>query len=110
MTDAQPNLDSWDDFSGVYLKADEVKDYPLKIVPTNIEAEFQDGKPKVSIEFQYKNRQRKMGMNSTNLDIVKKSGLMPRQIIGKTLVFEKTKVRNPTSNTIVDSFILDKIE
>ena len=110
MSDKQPSLENWDDFSGVYLKADEVKAFPLVIVPTHIEAEFSEGKTKVSIDFLHKDRERKMGINKTNLEMIKAKGLMPKEIVGKKLSFGKCKVRNPSTNLMVDSFILEAIE
>lgn len=106
----KPNLDGWDDFSGDFLKCENVKEFPLIIVPVDVESEFRDGKPKLSVVFEYQGKNRKMGINKTNQEVIKKNNLSPRGIIGKKLTFSKIKVRDPTKNAMVDSFFLEKIE
>jgi len=108
--EGQIDLNSWDDFAGVYLKPENVKQFPLVIVPTNIVAYMRDKSLKTDIDFEYNGKQRKMGLNRTNLKVIRKAGIVPIAVIGKKLTFEKIKVRNPTTQEMVDSFMLVKIE
>ena len=107
----QPDLNSWDDFAGEYLKTEFVTDFPLIVVPTKLEAGYdKDDKPRLTINFLYKGKNKKLELNRTNQTFIRNSKLMPKQIIGKKLYFDKVKVRNPSTNSQVDSFLLVKIE
>jgi len=111
MDEQKPNLDNWNDFAGVFLKCDLIKEWPLIVVPIKVEAGFEEGKAKLIIEFLYMNRNWKLGLNKSNQEILRKSGLVsPNAIVGKKLTFEKIKARNPTLNLMVDSLILTKVE
>jgi hypothetical protein len=105
----QINLEVWDDFTGEYIKTDIVKKYPVTFVPVSLEAEKIEDKLKLVITFQYNERDWKLNLNKTNQNFIRSKGLMPKQIIGKQLVFDKIKVRNPSTNTQVDSFIITDI-
>lgn len=107
-----PKLDNWGDFvsDGEYLKASEVKEFPLVVVPIHIYAQFDEGKAKISIEVEYQGRKRKIGLNKTNQNVIKNAGLMPKDIIGLKLTFNKIRVNNPVTKTAVDSFELSKVE
>tara|TARA_R100000789_G_C3003023_1_gene149386 strand:- start:914 stop:1243 length:330 start_codon:yes stop_codon:yes gene_type:complete len=106
----QPNLNNWNDFSGEYLKPGDIKVFPLVIVPTKIDAIWKENKPQITLSFEYEGRVRKLGLNKTNQDVVKKAGVMPKDIIGKKLSFSKIQVRNPQLNKMVDGFMLTKVE
>lgn len=106
MEERQPSIDNWDDFSGEYLKVENVEKFPLEVVPVNVSAIFLEGKPKLTMDFLFKERNRKMSLNRTNQDFIKRKGLAPKAIIGKKLVIDKCKVRNPSTNTMVDSFLI----
>jgi hypothetical protein len=111
MDEQKPNLDNWNDFCGDFLKIELVKEFPMIVVPVKVEAGFEEGKAKLIIEFELMGRSWKMGLNKTNQDVLRKSGLVsPNAIVGKKLTFDKIKARNPTLNTMVDSFILVKVE
>jgi hypothetical protein len=108
----EANLDGWADFSGTWLKVDLVKTFPLVVVPTKVEAvKSDDGlKFQLVITFEYLGKEWKLGLNKTNQTIIRQANLAPKEIIGCKLTFDKTKARNPTSNSLVDSFILSKVE
>ena len=113
MADEEKQLavDNWDDFAGVYMKAEDVKEWPLKVVPKEVSAYIQENKAKLDYVVEYSGRDRKIGINATNREIIKKKKLMPKDVIGKILVFGKIRVRNPSSNEMVDSFeILDILD
>lgn len=106
----QPNLDDWSDFSGVFLKAGDVKEFPLIVVCKNIEAVFDNGKPKLTAVVEYKGKDRKIGLNKTNQNVLRTAGLTPKAIIGKKLTFTKVRANNPITKQAVDSFLLEKVE
>lgn len=111
MTEQQPNLDSWDDFSGEFLKTDLIKEWPVTIVPVTVTSEVDDNKKaRLFITFLYNERDWKMELNKTNQAVIRGEGISPKEIIGKKLTYEKTKVRNPKTNMQVDSFLLVKVE
>lgn len=116
MTEEQQNIeqldqDSWDDFAGIYMKAQDVKEWPVVVVCKDVEAYSQDGKPKLDLIVEYNNRDRKIGINATNRNVLKSNKITsPSAIIGKKLTFIKTKVNNPSTGQPVDSFILDEVE
>lgn len=106
------DLNSWDDFTGEYLKPENVKVFPFQIVPVNVFGEYdeKENKNKLSMEFLFNGRDRKMGLNKTNQDVIRQAKLTPLQIVGKKLTIDKWKVRNPATNQMQDSFIITKIE
>lgn len=104
----QPNLDSWDDFAGDWLKAEYMK-LPAETVCVNVEGINEDGRNKLILILEYKKKQWKFEANKTNQNFIKSKGLTPKQLIGKKVIFDKIKVRNPTSNSMVDSLIIDGI-
>lgn len=105
------DIDSWDDFAGIYMKPEDVKDWPLKVVPKAVEAYLgSDNKPRLDYTTEYGGRDRKIGINSTNRNVIKSKGLTPKQAIGKVLVFDKCRVMNPSTNQKVDSFDLIDIK
>lgn len=105
-----PNLDSWDDFAGEYIKAEFVKKYPAKLVCVNVIGEVEDGRNKLIAEVEYNNRKWKFDLNKSNQAFIRHKGLSPKQVIGKVLVCDKTKVRNPSTNSMVDSLIITEVE
>jgi len=110
MTEEKPDLDRWDDFSGKFIKTDLVK-FPLVIVPVSLDAEYdENNKPRMVIEFSLNGRNWNLELNKTNQNFIRSSGFVPSGIIGKKLTFDTTKVRNPSSNQMVDSFLLTGIE
>lgn len=104
------DVDSWDDFQGVYMKADDVKEWPLKVVPKQVEAYIYDKKAKLDYVVEFNGKDRKIGINVTNRNVIKKHNLTPKQALGKVFVFGKCRVKNPSSNEMVDSFDLVEIK
>jgi hypothetical protein len=108
----KPSKENWDDFSGDYLKPEIVKEWPLVIAVIDIETEFseEDGKPKLTIHTEYNTKKKKFTLNKTNLQIVKKFCKTPKELIGKKLTCSKIKQRNPVTNTMVDSILIETVE
>lgn len=110
--DEQPSLDAWDDFAGSYLKPDLVKEFPVSLPVVNVSSSFtDDGRPLLEIVTEYNGKDWNLNLNKTNQSFLRSKGIKsPKAIIGKLLVFEKMKVRNPSTNSMVDSFILTDIK
>jgi hypothetical protein len=109
--DKQPNLEKWDDFAGEYLKADLIAEFPVKLVPLTINATYDDGRPRLIIEVEYNEKTWKIELNKTNQNFIRSKGIKsPMEIVGKVLSFDKIKVRNPSTNTQVDSLAIIDID
>ena len=105
----QPDLDSWDDFAGDYLKAEFIKEFPCTVICINMYGEVEDGRNKLIAEVEYNERKWKFDLNKTNQSFMRLSKLMPKDLIGKKIVVDKTKVRNPSTGGMVDSLIIVEI-
>ena len=104
-------LESWDAFSGNYLKADEVKSEEDAYVCTNVEVmgEGLDITPVLTLE---RNELPKLfSLNKTNIKFLKKKGIdVPLDLIGRKFYFNKVKVNNPKTGEEVDGLRISKIE
>jgi hypothetical protein len=110
MEEKQPSLEGWEDFAGEYLKADLIKEFPVTLVPVEIDAAFEDGRARLAIKTEYNGKTWKLELNKTNQNFLRANGITsPKAIIGKKLVFDKIKVRNPTTGGQVDSFLIIKV-
>jgi hypothetical protein len=108
--DKQPDLDTWDDFAGDYIKAEFVKEFPCYFVVTGVNGEVEDGRNKLIAEVEYNKRKWKFDLNKTNQGFIRAKKMMPKDIIGKFLFCDKTKVRNPSTGGMVDSLIVVDIK
>lgn len=107
----QPNLDTWDDFAGDFIKADLVQKYPALFVVKDVKANLEDGRPKLLCQIEYNGREWIFDLNKTNQNFVRNSGVKsPKALIGKKLTMAVIKVRNPTTGNLVNSLVIDKIE
>lgn len=110
MENNEINLENWDDFAGDYIKAEHIKEFPGKLVCIGIEGYQQDGKAKLKAEVEYNGKKWKFDLNKTNQNFIKFENLMPKDIIGKVITVDKTKVMNPTIKRMVDSLIIVEID
>lgn len=108
----QGNIESWDDFLGSWLKADSLVTVPAEIVVIAVRAEEnRDGQPQVVLEINYNHKKYDFSLNKTNSAILRKFGLnSPKEAIGKVLVLNKTKVRDPNKKILVDSIFIEAIK
>ena len=108
----QPNLDSWDDFAGEWIKGDLVTEEKPVFVVTGINAEIDDvhGKLRLIADVEYHGRKWKWDINRTNQAFIRSKKLTPKKIIGKKLTLGKTQARNPKTSQIVDSLLITNIE
>lgn len=110
-TKIEPNTDSWLDFAGDFLKAELVKEWPVKLPVVSIKTEFdKDEKARLFINTEYQDKKWKLEINKTNQNFMKLNNIeMPTQIVSKMLTFDKIMVRNPSTNQQVPSFLLSEI-
>lgn len=101
-------IDSWDNIVKNYLKAENLKSSKGFFVAENIEvipSVSEDGKEqnKIEIETFIGKESYVFVPNYTNTKLIKSQIKAPKDVIGKKLYYEKIKVRNPNTNTMVDS-------
>lgn len=106
----KPDLSNWDDYSGEFLKAVIIKEFPAILVCTGVEGFNQDGKNRLVADVEYKQRKWKFDLNKTNQNFLKTKIKSPRELVGLKLTCEKIKTRNPTTNSMVDSLIITDVE
>jgi len=108
----EPNLDSWDDFMGKWLKAEMVKTWPALFIPISVKGTFDandDAHIVYTGEFQHKKKD--WEPNNTNKDILKNLNLQsPKALIGKKVYFKKVMNFNPTIKKKVPSLEIERIE
>ena len=110
--DQNTNLNSWDDFLGSWLKADEVVgDKGLFICMSVRSGEAPDGKPQVILKGMHNNKKYEFSLNATNMTFIKKEAkLIPNQLVDKKIFLVKDKVYNPSLKKRVDGLFIEKIE
>ena len=108
----QPRLDQWNDFAGKFLKADMIKAFPVTLVCANVEGYFDEedvGHLILTLDFEGKKKQ--WEINKTNQKIIKDLKIAsPKALELKKITFGKVKVRNPSTQQMVDSLVIEKIE
>jgi len=105
----RPDLNSWKDFAGDYIKAEFIDDFPAQLPVVDLAGEVEDGRNKMIAEIEHKERSWKFDLNKTNQNFIRSRGLKPIEIIGRILIVEKIKVRNPSTNNMVNSLIITNI-
>ncbi len=104
-------LESWDAFSGNYLKADEVKseEDAYVCVDVQVSGEGVDVQPVLTLE---RNELEKLfTLNKTNIKYLKSQKIVsPRDLIGDKIYFKKVRVNNPKTGDEVDGLRICKIE
>lgn len=111
-TNNTPSLDDWVDFAGDFLKAELVKEWPVRLGVISVTTEFdKDEKARLFITTEYLKKTWKLELNKTNQAVLKKNKIeKPSDIKDRVLTFEKIMVRNPSLNIQVPSFLLIKVE
>lgn len=105
------STDSWDDFAGDYLKAEFIKAFPAILVCVGVEPIQRENGAGLIADVEYNNRTWKFDLNKTNQATIRTSGIAsPKALIGKKILVEKIKVRNPSTNSMVDSLSISQVE
>ena len=107
----QPRLDSWDDFAGDFIKAEFIRKWPAVFIPVDLKAETEDGRNKLILIVEFSGRKWNFDLNKTNQSFLRTNGITsPKMVLGKKLTIDKIKARNPSTNSMVDSLIIIKVE
>ena len=106
------NLDSWDDYLGNWLKPENVPTVPATAIVIGIRSDKDpQDENQVVLTLNYASKKWDFSLNKTNMKFIKETvKLMPKQLKDKKLTFTKIKVRNPSTKTMVDSLLIEKVE
>jgi hypothetical protein len=97
------NTDSWKDFGGKYLKAQNVTSDKDKYVIVAVGSEIQNDKTTLILTLEREGTQKLFGCNTTNENAVMAvCPNSPDQAVGSIITFTKERVRNPGTNQMVD--------
>lgn len=107
--------DSWDGIVKNYLKSDNLENKEgsfvcedIKVIP--VKDDDGNSKAKLEIYTTVNDTDYIFSPNWTNTKFIKSQIKAPKNLLGKRLYYEKIKVRNPTTNTMVDGISIIKIE
>ena len=108
----QPRLDQWTDFAGKFLKAEFIDAFPVTLVCFKIDSNFdEDGDAHLFLNVEHKDKKWKWELNKTNQKVVRDLGIKsPLALVSKKITFETIKVRNPSTQQMVNSLAITKIE
>ena len=111
VTEKQENLD-WNDFAGDFIKADNVKEFPVKFAVTGMEKipGEENKKDRLICKIIYGDRDWKFDLNKTNRDFLQAKFSNPGEDVGKILISSRIKVRNPSTNAMVWSLVIEDVE
>ena len=111
MVEENNNLDSWDAFTGNYLRAEDVKSKDDVYVCVNATEELFDEKKKVKLTLERNEIPKDFTLNATNIKAIRDLGFeSPKSVIGCKICFDTVKQRNPNTNTMVDSLLIRSVE
>ena len=112
MSETQPSLENWEDFVGSWFKAEYVKSWPAVAVVVAVDSNFDDkGRAVLVLDLEYNGKKFFFQPNVGNTATLRNTcPTGPDELVGKKLVFSKTKARNPQTKMMVDSLQIDKVE
>jgi len=105
------NLDSWDKYVTNFLKVADVADNNTPLVCIGVDEVEVDSKLKVRLTLEKDSIEYSFDLNATNARKLKELKVEnPKKCIGKKFYFDKVKVNNPSTNKMVDSLYINRIE
>lgn len=112
MTEKEPNLDSFEDFSGKFIKAEFIKVWPALFVPTAVRSYYDtEEKPHVQYTGEIEGKMKNWEPNKINMQIIRDAGIpSPVALIGRKVYFKQVMNMNPMSHKRVPSLEIEKIE
>jgi len=112
MTNEKPSTDNWKDFSGDYLKADMIEQWPAIFIPTDVETSYdEDGKAQLVYTGEWEGKKKKYQPNKTNIDILKQMNVTsPKSLIGCKIYFKQCLNFNPALKKKVPGLEIEKID
>ena len=108
----QPSLDSWDEFTGNWLKAEHIKSFPAETFVTYVNSSTNDKEEGILIlDLQYAGKKWKKQLNKTDVKAIKEAGIQnPKAIAEKILIWDKVRVYNPQLKKHQDSIAISGIK
>ena len=108
----QTSLDSWDDFTGNWIKAEHFKKFPDDTFVAYVKPDVdKDGNGILVLDLQYAGRKWKKQLNKTDIRTLKGLGIKnPRELANKSITWEKVKVYDPSKKKHVDSISVSGIK
>jgi hypothetical protein len=111
MEEDKANLDSWEAYSGSFLKAEDVDSEQDAYVPVSVSSIEDGGKMKIRLHLERKEVKKDFDLNVTNMKKVRELGFeSPRSLIGTKIYFKKVQARDPTKGIEVPSLRIIKVE
>lgn len=102
-------FDSWDAFSGNYLKASNVKSEDESYLITGLETIDDENRKRLSLDLERNERKWKFDCNVTNTEKLMSVAVKPNELIDASIRFKKVFVRNPSTNKEVESLRISEI-
>ena len=102
----QKDLDNWDGIVKNYLKAENLTEKTGEFVVEDIRVIVIEDKKRLEIETTIDDVKYIYAPNWTATKFIKEKVTTPKEILGKVLVYEKIKVRNPSTQQMVDGISL----
>ena len=111
MEEDKANLDSWEAYSGSFLKAEDVESEQDAYVPVSISSIEDSGKMKIRLHLERKEIKKDFDLNVTNMKKVRELGFeSPKSLIGTKIYFTKVQARDPTKGIEVPSLRITNVE
>ena len=105
------DLNSWDAFSGNFLKAEDVTSEQDEYVPVDVSAVKDDNTLRVRLHLERNGLKKDFDLNKTNLNKARELGFnSPKELIGTKITFRKVLARDPNKGVEVESLRIKSIE
>ncbi len=105
------NYDSWEPFSGEYLKAVDVKSENEKYVIKALDDTENNGRRQLTLILEHEGNTKKFGLNMSNQQTLQLSGAgCPKDLIGQVISFTKVQANNPATKQMVESLRIKPFE
>lgn len=113
MVNEQPNLDSWEDFSGKFIKIEFITKWPALFIPISVRTEIDEENESFRLIYtgEIQGRKKDWQPNKTNQQIMQQNGISsPKNLIGKKVWFKQVMNFNPQLKKKVPALEIEKIE
>ena len=108
----EPNTDDWDSLMDTFLKAIHFTTWPGKAFISAAEAGTSPrGKPQLICDARTEKGKFKWDVNVTNMRKLQELGVKaPKDLLNHNVYFNKIRVKNPSTQQMVDSLEVSKVE
>jgi len=108
----EPDLESFEDFSGQFIKVEFITAFPVCFIPLQVRGEYDD-KDKAQLIYtgEIQGKKKDWSVNKTNMQIIKDFGIKkPKELIGKKVWFKQVMNYSPAAQKKVPSLEIEKVE